>query len=117
MVNDPVPSRVDTAVKDTLLGLVDHALEADWSLLGTCRVLLISPRRIQRWWLKRDAQQLADARPGGSVNQLMPSEVEAILALFDTFAREGPLSSPAGAPRLLHRHVLGVALHRQAGAV
>ena len=30
MVNAPVPTRVDAAVKDTLLGLVDHALEAGW---------------------------------------------------------------------------------------
>jgi len=88
VVNEPVPARVDTAVKDTLLGLVDHAIEAGWSLLGTCRVLLINPRRVQRWWLKQDAQQLADARPGGSVNQLMPDEVEAILGLFDEWGEK-----------------------------
>lgn len=88
MVNAPVPARVDEAVKDTLLGLIDHALEAGWSLLGTCRVLLISPRRVQRWWWRRDAKRLVDARPGGSVNQLMPSEVEAILGLFDEWGEK-----------------------------
>ncbi len=88
MVNAPVPTRVDTTVKDTLLGLVDHALQAGWSLLGGCRVLQISPRRVQRWWLRRDAEQLADATPGGSVNQLMPGEVEAILALFDEWGEK-----------------------------
>ncbi len=86
MVNEPVPARIDTATKHTLLGLVDHALDAGWSLLATCRVLQVSPRRIQRWWLRRDTGRLADARPGGSVNQLMPTEQDAILALFDQWA-------------------------------
>ncbi len=88
MVNDPVPARVHAAVKHTLLGLIDHALEAGWSLLGACRVLQIDARRVQRWWLRRDVQQLADARPGGSVNQLMPGEVEAILGLFDEWGEK-----------------------------
>ena len=48
-------------------------------------MLLIEPRRVQRWWQRRDAQQLSDARPGGSVNQLIPAEVEAILELFDAW--------------------------------
>lgn len=88
MVNAPVPARVEESVKDTLLGLVDHALEAGWSLLGACQVLLISPRRVQRWWQRRNANQLADARPGGTVNALMPSEVEAILELFDAWGEK-----------------------------
>ena len=83
MVNAPVPARIDAPTKATLLGLIDHAMEAGWSLLGACRVLLINPRRVQRWWLRRDTDQLADARPGGTVNQLMPTEVDAILALFN----------------------------------
>lgn len=83
MVNAPVPARVEAGVKDTLLGLIDHALEAGWSLLRTCRVLAIDPRRVQRWWLRRDTLQLADARPGGTVNQLMPGQVEAIVDLFE----------------------------------
>lgn len=87
-MNDPVPARIDAPIKDILLGLVDHAVEAGWSLLGACRVLLISPRRVQRWWLRRDADQLADARPGGTINQLIPDEVEAILALFDQWGEK-----------------------------
>ncbi len=88
MVSDPVPARIDAPTKDILLGLVDHAVEAGWSLLGACRVLLINPRRVQRWWLRRDADQLADARPGGTINQLIPNEIEAILTLFDQWGEK-----------------------------
>ncbi len=57
-------------------------------LVDACKVLLISPRRVQRWWRRQDAQQLADARPGGSINALMPAEVEAILGLFDQWGEK-----------------------------
>ncbi len=76
MVNAPVPARVDANVKDVLLGLVDHATDAGWPLRKACHLLGISTRRVQRWITRRHYQQLVDARPGGSVNALLPGEIE-----------------------------------------
>lgn len=85
MVNAAVPARVDAEVKDVLLALIDHAVGSGWSLGRACAVLGISVRRAQRWITRRYLQELVDARPGGSVNALIPEEVEAILATFDTW--------------------------------
>ena len=85
MVNAPVPARVDADVKDVLLGLVDHAIEAGWTLGKACGLLGISTRRAQRWITRRHVKELGDARPGGSVNALIPQEVSAILGLFEVW--------------------------------
>ncbi len=88
MVNAPVPARVDADVKDVLLGLLDHAIEAGWSLSKACDLLGVSTRRVQRWITRRHVHQLVDARPGGSINALTPGEIEAILGLFDTWGEK-----------------------------
>ncbi|MBA2696031.1 MAG: hypothetical protein H0U62_09400 [Actinobacteria bacterium] len=87
-MNAPVPARVEATVKDVLLGLVDHAIEAGWALSKACHLLGISTRRVQRWITRRHVHQLVDARPGGSVNALLPTEIEAILGLFDTWGEK-----------------------------
>lgn len=79
----PVPARVDAAVKDVLLGLIDHAVGEGWPLDKACSVLEMSPRRAQRWITRRHRQDLTDARPGGSVNALLDDEVAEILAVFE----------------------------------
>ncbi|TMR91918.1 hypothetical protein [Nonomuraea basaltis] len=42
----PVPARVEAAVKDGLLDLVERAQRESWSLLDACRVLEITPPRV-----------------------------------------------------------------------
>ncbi len=79
----PVPARVDLAVKDTLLGLVDHAVGEGWALAKACHVLELDVRRVQRWIARRARFDLADHAPGASVNALLPEEVAAIVAVFD----------------------------------
>jgi hypothetical protein len=71
MVSAPVPARIEAPVKEVLLGLVDHAVDAGWSLTKACQVLDISTRRVQRWIGRRHTRELVDARPGGSVNALV----------------------------------------------
>ncbi len=84
-MNGAVPARVDTNVKDVLLGLIDHAVAAGWPLAKACRVLEVQPRRAHRWLQRRDRADLGDHRPGASRNALTPGEVEAILDLFDAW--------------------------------
>lgn len=88
MVTAPIPARVDASIKDVLLGLVDHATHAGWPLSKTCDLLGISRRRVQRWVTRRHHRDLVDARPGGSVNALLPVEIEAILGLFDAWGEK-----------------------------
>ena len=88
MVTGPIPARVNANVKDVLLGLVDHATQAGWPLSKTCEVLGLRRRRVQRWVTRRHHRDLADARPGGSVNALLPVEIEAILGLFDAWGEK-----------------------------
>ena len=82
-MNGPIPARVDAGVKDALLGLVDHALDAGWTVTNACRVLDIAPRRVQRWKRRRHVGDLTDHRPGATVNGLLTDEVDAILSVFD----------------------------------
>jgi len=84
-VTGPVPARVDTHVKDVLLGLVEHAVGEGWSLSRACQVLDVDPRRVHRWIGRRARRDLADHRPGASVNALLDDEVEAIVDVFDTW--------------------------------
>ncbi|MDQ3434594.1 MAG: hypothetical protein M3481_07950 [Actinomycetota bacterium] len=71
-MNGPVPARVDTSVKDVLLGLIDHAVAAGWPLAKACRLLDLQPRRAHRWLNRRDRRDLADHPPGSSLNALLP---------------------------------------------
>jgi len=66
-------------VKDVLLGLVDHAVGQGWSLGKACQVLDLDPRRVHRWIGRRHRADLADHRPGVSVNALLADEVTAIV--------------------------------------
>ncbi len=84
-MNGPVPARVEGSVKDVLLGLIDHAVAAGWPLAKACAVLDLQPRRAHRWLQRRDRTDLADHRPGSSVNALTPGEVAAILDLFEVW--------------------------------
>lgn len=81
-----VPHRVDEATKSGLLDLVEEAVEAGWTVRRACRVLEVPQRRVQRWWRRRDAGQLADKRPGAAVHGLLEEEVEQVLALFEEWA-------------------------------
>ncbi len=84
-MNGPIPARVDTHVKDVLLGLIDHAVAAGWPLTKACAVLDLQPRRAHRWLNRRHRAELADHRPGSSLNALLPKEIEEILDLFDAW--------------------------------
>jgi transposase InsO family protein len=78
--------RVPAATKSELLGLLDHALEAGWTLRAACQVLDLPERRAHRWTRRRNAGRLTDARPGGSpVHGILDEEREAILALFEAW--------------------------------
>jgi len=84
-VTGPVPARVDAPVKDVLLGLVDHAVGQGWSLGKACQVLDLDTRRVHRWIGRRHRADLADHRPGVSVNALLADEVTAIVEVFNTW--------------------------------
>ncbi len=70
-----------------MLDLIEHAVGGGWTHQRACRVLALSERRARRWAGRRCAGRLAD-RPGGGrpVHGLMPTEVEAILALESRWA-------------------------------
>jgi len=79
-----VPRRVDAATKTGLLGLLDEALEAGWTLRRACGQLELPERRAHRWIARRARGQLADKAPGGSpMHGLLDEEASEILALFD----------------------------------
>ena len=89
MPTAPVPARVGAATKQTLLGLLEHAVEQGWPLVKACAVLGLDVRRARRWTHRADrADGLVDARPGGSVNGLTPAELQAILEAFERFGEE-----------------------------
>ena len=84
MPDKPGPARVDAAVKQGLLDLVDYAAGQGWTASKTCEALGLSQRR---WRHRREGgEALDDGRPGASINALMPCEVEAIVDAFETFA-------------------------------
>ena len=87
MPTEPVPARVDAATKQGLLDLVDYAAGQGWPVSKTCEGLGLSQRRQRRWRRRQDSgKNLDDGQPGASINALMPSEVEAIVEAFETFA-------------------------------
>jgi putative transposase len=78
-----VPRRVDAATKTELLGLLEGALDAGWTLRAACRVLDLPERRAHRWTARREVGELADKTPGGApMHGLLAEEVAEILALF-----------------------------------
>jgi putative transposase len=78
-----VPRRVDAATKASLLGLLDAATEAGWSLRRACGQLELGEVRAYRWLGRRDHGELADSKPGGSpMHGLLEEEAEQVIALF-----------------------------------
>ena len=82
-MSGPVPVRVDGAAKASLLGLIDDATAAGWTLGRVCMVLGLDRRRAWRWQARRAVGRLDDARPGGRpVHGLLASERDEIVRLF-----------------------------------
>ncbi|MGH3467694.1 MAG: integrase core domain-containing protein [Thermocrispum sp.] len=78
-----VPRRVDAATKADLLGLVDHAADAGWTVRDACRLLELGETRVWRWLARRERDELADKPPGGNPSHgLLADEVDEIVALF-----------------------------------
>lgn len=79
-----VPHRVDAAAKAGLLGLLDDAVEAGWTVRRACHELELGEVRAHRWIARRALGQLVDKAAGGSpVHGLLDEEAAEILALFD----------------------------------
>jgi putative transposase len=79
----PVPPRVDARVKGGLLELVDHAVEEGWPATRACALLELDERRARRWRTRVD--DLVDGMPGRAVHGLLPTEIEAVVELFERF--------------------------------
>jgi hypothetical protein len=72
------------ATKTALLGLLDDAIDAGWTLRRACRELELGEVRAHRWIARRALGQLADKAPGGAaMHGLLDAEAAEILALFD----------------------------------
>lgn len=83
-MNGPIPSRVDSAVKATLLALVQDAVLAGWPLSRICGLLEMDRARVWRWKHRQLAGQLEDRQPGGNaIHGLLGWEETEILALFE----------------------------------
>lgn len=79
-----VPHRVDAATKAGLLGLIDEALDAGWTIRRACHALELGEVRAHRWYGRRARGRLADEKPGGSpMHGILPEEAAEILALFE----------------------------------
>jgi transposase InsO family protein len=79
-----VPHRVDAVTKTALLGLLDHAVDAGWTLRRACHELELGEVRAHRWIARRALGRLVDKAPGGSpMHGLLDAEATEILALFD----------------------------------
>jgi transposase InsO family protein len=89
LTTGPVPARVDAHVKAGLLDLVDHAAGRGWSRRRACRLLDVEEDRVARWTARRTSggvARLVDEASGGHpIHGLLDTEVEAILALFETW--------------------------------
>jgi len=123
-LSGPIPTRVDSAVKATLLGLVEDAVAAGWALSRVCGLLEVDRARVWRWKHRQIAGQLEDAKPGGNaIHGLLAWEEAEILALFEEW---GPVDfshrklahrgsyldrvfvSPSSVDRVLARHGLAL---------
>jgi transposase InsO family protein len=86
-MSGPIPARVDGAAKAALLGLIDDAVDAGWTLNRACAVLELDRGRAWRWQQRRAAGRLDDAAPGGNpIHGILDWEEAEILAIFDEFA-------------------------------
>jgi len=83
-LSGPIPARVDGAAKAVLLGLIDDALIAGWTLGRICGLLELDRARAWRWRHRQAAGALDDATPGGgAIHGLLDWEEAEILAIFD----------------------------------
>ena len=83
-MSGPIPARVEATAKLVLLGLIDDALEAGWTLTRACGVLELDRGRAWRWRHRDLDDRLDDAVPGGNpVHGLLDWEQAEIVALFD----------------------------------
>jgi hypothetical protein len=90
------PMIVSSAARNTpSTGLPSQAktpvtMTTSWNIASTApaanvqrnRVLQIAPLRIYRWLERREADQLADRKPGAAVHGLLDVEIEQIIELF-----------------------------------
>lgn len=85
-----VPARVPAEVKELVLKTVDEAVDAGFSQTWACALWGISDDRVHRWRARRrDLGTLVDRAPGGNpVHTVLPEEIEAILAVTETW---GPI--------------------------
>lgn len=130
-MSGPIPARVDEAAKVVLLGLVDDAVAAGWTLERVCGVLQLDRQRVWRWQARAEAGTLADRPPGGNpVHGLLAWEEQAIVDLFSEW---GPVDlshrklahrgsylkrvwvSPSTVDRVLARHGLRLRGGRRPG--
>ncbi len=66
------------------MAIVEHAIDAGWSLARVCGVLELDRSRAWRWRARADEHRLDDLAPGGNpVHALLDWEVRTILALAE----------------------------------
>lgn len=124
-MSGPVPARVGGAAKAVLLGVIDEAVVAGWSLARICGVLELDRQRAWRWQRRRCAGRLDDVAPGGNpIHGVLQWEEQAVVELFEEW---GPVDlshrklahrgsylervwvSPSTVDRILARHGLSLA--------
>jgi transposase InsO family protein len=121
-LSGPIPARLPGAAKARLLGIIDQAVSAGWSVSRACSVLELDRGRAWRWRARQTAGELDDRTPGGNpVHGLLEWEEKEILALFDQWgevdlshrklAHRGSYEnrlwvSPSTVDRVLARHGL-----------
>jgi putative transposase len=124
-MSGPIPARVEGTAKSVLLGVIDDAVAAGWSLARICGVLELDRQRAWRWQRRRCIGRLDDQAPGGSpIHGILPWEEAAVLELFEEWAPvdlshrklahrgsylEQVWVSPSTVDRILARHGLSLA--------
>ncbi len=90
-MNGPIPARVRGPVKAALIGLVDDAVRAGWSMSRACAVLELDRRRLWRWQNRHATGVGLDDRPpgGNPIHGLLDWERQAIVDLYDNWADVG----------------------------
>jgi len=81
-----VPARVPAEVKELVLKTVDDAVAAGFAHRWATGVWQVGDDRVHRWRARwRDQGTLVDLAPGAAVHGLVPAEIEAILAIAETW--------------------------------
>jgi len=107
-LSGPIPARVDAAATTILLGVVDDAVKAGWSLARICGVLELDRQRAWRWRHRQVADRLEDLPGGGNPHGLLAWKEAEILAVFEEWGEVD--RSHRKLAQLLHRTSVGVAL-------